>query len=211
MVEIAVGGAIFDRNFYKGFYGGVPDIHKSKMLIIKRSESEGEKWAGDRWTPLSESYETGDGIISKQQAVRNNVLQPLQVIMEIVLRRGFEEELRPEGLALTDVNWIGNYTDNKTGVLVYTYLGHIYSNSPWSPPKNLKKRLHPYPKEIEKIDWKTLPKIIEMTKKDKFANEQFLDTVIQEIERRVTHDAKSFPAKYLDELSRLKYNIPRIA
>ncbi|OGI12644.1 hypothetical protein A3K64_03620 [Candidatus Micrarchaeota archaeon RBG_16_36_9] len=209
MVEIVVGGAIFDRSFYKGFHGGVPDIHESRMLIIKRSESEGKEWAGGRWTPLTESYERADSTISKQQTVSKNVLQPIQVIMENVLRRGFEEELRPEGLALTDVNCIGNYKDNKTGILVYTYLGHIYNNSPWSPARNLKKGLHPYPKEIEKIDWKTLPEIIEMTKKDKFANEQFLDNIIQEIERRAARDAKSFPAKYLDELSRLKYNIPR--
>lgn len=211
MVKIAIGGAIFDRSFYKGFYGGVPDIHESKMLIIKRSKSEGKEWAGNRWTPLSESYEIADGVIFKQQTVSNNVLQPLQVIMENVLRRGFKKELRPEGLALTDVNCIGNYKDKETGIVVYAYLGHIHNNSPWSPSKNLKKGLHPDLKEIEKIDWRTLPQIIEMTKKNKFANEQFIDVVIQEIERRAARDANPFPTEYLDELSRLRYDIPRIA
>ncbi len=203
MVKFAAGGAVFDRNFYRGFYGGIPDIHESRMLIIKRSKSESEKWGGAKWTPLSETYEIKkDGPIYKE---------PLQHIMGDVLLRGFEEELKPDsGMPMPHIEYIGNYKDHETGFIVYVYLGHLHTNSPWFSRKDFKKRFHPDPKEVEKIDWRTMPEIIEMIKEGKFVSKQFIDFIIQEIERRATKNAAYFPNYYLDTLSRLRYDIQKI-
>ena len=219
MLEIAAGGAVFDRNFYKGSHGDFPDIHQSKMLTIKRSKSEGEEWAGGKWTPLSETYEMRDGLVCQRNLPdikplnyeKSMPMQPLQCVMKNALLRGFEKELRPEyGMALPNLEYIGNYRDEETGFLVYAYLGHLHSNTPWSPTRDFKKKIHPNPEEIDKVGWKTLPQIIEMTKKGKFVNEQFVNTVIQEIERRVTRDSNSHSSEYYDGLSRLMQGVPLV-
>jgi hypothetical protein len=191
--KLASVAAIFDRNFYKGFCGGVPDVKESKMLISQRSENE--EWAPGRWCLPSETYDSEkDG---------NYKILPAKVMKEVV-RRGFVEEFKPDiRLGLPFLDYIGNYEDEKTGFRVYTFMGYLWTNTPWFPRKNVKALLHPN-EEVPTYDLKTLPEVIKMKKQETIAGGRAIDLVVQEIEKRIMKDPflQLHPSQ-LDVLSRL--------
>jgi len=185
----AVTSAIFDREFIKGFHGGVPNIKESKMLIAKRPKND--VWSPGKLYFPTETYESGiDPDIEK-----NNI----GYVMRSVAERGFLEEFRPvEKCNLPNLDYIGWYKDTQTNYAVHVCLGNIWSPSSWSPRKDLGKMLNTT-EEVPKYYWRTLPHVIKMMKKGKVAGEQAVFMIVQEIERRLQRANTT----YGDELSRL--------
>jgi len=194
-IKLASAAAVFDRRFYRTQSGGVPDIKENKMLITKRPEND--DWYPRTLSPPVETYNPEvDGSL-------NNT--PLQKVMEKVFLRGFQEEFVPDQkLGLPLLQYIGNYTDDKTNFAVYGYMGHFRSESSWSPRKDLKNMLH-VTKEVPEYNWKTLPEVINMKEEGKIAGGKFIDMVVQEIEKRMTNDP--YFREQQDFLSRLNLNL----
>jgi len=177
-IKLASAAAIFDRRFYRTFGGGVPDIKESRMLIAKRPEND--DWSPGQWSPPVETYEPKED--------ENIHKHPLQEVMKNAFLRGFQEEFIPDKrLGLPSLQYIGNYSDEKTNFTVYSFMGYFWNNSAWSPRRDLKDMLHTT-KEVPEYGWKTLQEVIEMKKKDEIAGEKFIDMVVQEVERRMTGD-----------------------
>jgi len=173
----ATVSAIFDRIFYKGFRGGIPDLKENNILIIKRPEY-------DPWNPGKYSFPTETYSSKKDPSLE----QDIKKVMKLVAERGFEEEFDPDRkCGSPNLEYVGTYYDPKTYFLVHVLMGNMWSNSPWFSRPNLENMLHTT-EEVPKYYWKTLPQIIEMMKQDKIAGEPAVDMIIGEIERRMSLD-----------------------
>ena len=189
-----VTSGIFDREFIKGFHGGIPNIDESKMLIIKRPKYE--RWAPGKYYFPTETYDSEKDLDFR----KNNI----GYVMVNTARRGFLEELEPdERCNPPHLDYIGWYIDQQTDYVIHVCLGNIWSPGSWKPRKFLGKMLHTT-EEVPKYQWRTLPTVIEMMKRNKVAGEQAVLMVAQEIERRMP-EVNTIKGK--DKLSRLILNL----
>lgn len=177
IVKHVVTSGIFDREFIKGFHGGIPNINESRMLIIKRP-------AYERWAPGKYYFPTETHDPEKDLGMRGN---NIGYVMVEVAKRGFLEECNPDEKCnpphLDYVGWYKNI-HHDTEHTIHVCLGNIWSPDSLKPRKELGKMLHAT-EEVPVYRWKTLPEVIEMNKEGKMAGEQAIYMIAQEIERRM--------------------------